>query len=101
MIFHSAVKPHQDATYLLTDPETAIGFWIALADTTIDNGCLWVSKGSHKSGVHRTLSRNPDKASEELLIYDKPMPMYPASNFIPLQVKKGIYCYEYHDDLFV
>ncbi|XP_077302203.1 phytanoyl-CoA dioxygenase domain-containing protein 1-like [Arctopsyche grandis] len=83
------VKPHQDATYLLTEPETAIGFWIALDDATIDNGCLWVAKGSHKSGVHRRFLRNPDNKSDEFLIYDRPLPMYPSSNFMPLPISKG------------
>jgi phytanoyl-CoA hydroxylase len=23
------------------------GFWIALEDATIDNGCLWVARGGH------------------------------------------------------
>ena len=51
-LFYS-VKAHQDATYLYTDPVPAIGFWIALDDATIKNGCLQFIRGSHKSGVHR------------------------------------------------
>lgn len=47
------VTPHQDATYLYTEPNSAIGFWIALEDATIQNGCLQFINGSHKSGVHR------------------------------------------------
>ena len=47
------VKSHQDASYLNTEPNSAIGFWIPLADATVENGCLKFIKGSHNSGVHR------------------------------------------------
>lgn len=83
------VTPHQDITYLHTEPIPPIGFWIALDDATAENGCLWMVRGSHKSGVHRRLIRNPDKQSKEILIYDKPAPIYPESSFKPLPVSKG------------
>lgn len=44
----NAVPPHTDATFLYTDPQTAIGFWYALEDCTLDNGCLAYIAGSHK-----------------------------------------------------
>ncbi|XP_055587249.1 phytanoyl-CoA dioxygenase domain-containing protein 1 [Uranotaenia lowii] len=83
------VKPHQDATYLSTEPSTTIGFWIPLEDATLQNGCLHFIKGSHKSGVHRRYIRNPDSASDELLVYDRPAPLYPQSNFVSAPVKAG------------
>jgi ectoine hydroxylase-related dioxygenase (phytanoyl-CoA dioxygenase family) len=43
-----AVPPHQDSTFLYTDPPSAIGFWYALEDATTENGCLSFAKGSHK-----------------------------------------------------
>ncbi|KAJ3408096.1 hypothetical protein CcCBS67573_g05887 [Chytriomyces confervae] len=42
------VPPHQDSTFLYTDPPSAVGFWFALQDCTPENGCMWFSKGSHK-----------------------------------------------------
>lgn len=83
------VKSHQDATYLYTEPSTTIGFWIPLEDATLQNGCLHFIKGSHKSGVHRRYIRNPDASSPELLIYDRPAPLYPQSNFVAVPVKAG------------
>jgi phytanoyl-CoA hydroxylase len=83
------VKSHQDATYLSTDPNNVIGFWFALDDATPENGCLQFIPGSHKSGVHRRYIRNPDKKSDELLIYDRPAPIYPLSNFTSVPVTKG------------
>ncbi|KKY21619.1 putative phytanoyldioxygenase [Phaeomoniella chlamydospora] len=43
-----AVPSHQDSTFLYTDPPSAVGFWIALEDATIQNGCLSFAKGSHR-----------------------------------------------------
>jgi phytanoyl-CoA hydroxylase len=43
-----AVPPHQDSTFLYTDPPTAVGFWYALEDATVENGCLSFAAGSHK-----------------------------------------------------
>ncbi|CAH2265900.1 jg190 [Pararge aegeria aegeria] len=83
------VSAHQDASYLYTDPIPPIGFWIALEDATVQNGCLWMAPGSHKSGVHRRLIRNPDKQSKEALIYDRGAPVYPQSAFTAVPVSKG------------
>lgn len=43
-----AVPPHQDSTFLYTDPPSATGFWYALEDATITNGCLSFAPGSHR-----------------------------------------------------
>lgn len=83
------VTPHQDATFLYTEPVNLLGFWIALEDATLENGCLWFARGSHKSGVHRRFIRNPDKSSNELLMYTASAPHYQKSNFTPVPVKKG------------
>lgn len=85
------VIPHQDGTFLLTEPASTIGFWIALDDATPQNGCLQFIRGSHKGGVHRQFLRNPDTESSDLLIYDKPAPIYPASNFVSVPVPKGMF----------
>jgi ectoine hydroxylase-related dioxygenase (phytanoyl-CoA dioxygenase family) len=43
-----AVPPHQDSTFLYTDPPSAVGYWYALEDATIENGCLSFAAGSQK-----------------------------------------------------
>jgi phytanoyl-CoA hydroxylase len=43
-----AVPPHQDSTFLYTEPPSAVGFWYALEDATLENGCLSFLPGSHK-----------------------------------------------------
>ncbi|KAK0388261.1 hypothetical protein NLU13_4506 [Sarocladium strictum] len=55
-----AVPPHQDSTFLYTDPPSAVGFWYALEDATLENGCLSFLPGSHKwAPVGQRLVRKP------------------------------------------
>ncbi|KAH0351922.1 phytanoyl-CoA dioxygenase, partial [Aureobasidium melanogenum] len=48
------VPPHQDSTFLYTDPPSAVGFWYALEDATAENGCLSFAAGSHKRAPIRS-----------------------------------------------
>ena len=41
------MRPHQDSTFLYTDPPSVIGLWLALEDATVENGCLFSQPGSH------------------------------------------------------
>lgn len=43
-----AVPSHNDSTFLYTDPPSAVGFWFALEDCTLSNGCLSFMPGSHR-----------------------------------------------------
>ena len=45
------VVAHQDATFLYTDPVSVVGFWFALEDATVDNGCLWAPAGRPPAGA--------------------------------------------------
>ena len=38
---------HQDSTYIYTEPESCIGFWFALEDATLENGCMHFIPGGH------------------------------------------------------
>ena len=51
------MRPHQDSTFLSTDPPSVVGLWWALEDSTKQNGCLWALPGSHKDGVARRFLR--------------------------------------------
>nr|POE56336.1 phytanoyl-coa dioxygenase domain-containing protein 1 like [Quercus suber] len=42
------VPPHQDSVFLYTNPPSAVGFWYALEDCTIENGCLSFAAGSQR-----------------------------------------------------
>jgi len=61
-----AVPSHQDSTFLYTDPPSAVGFWYALEDATVENGCLGFLDGSHKTTevVKRFVRRKDGKGTE-------------------------------------
>lgn len=41
---------HQDNGYAPTDPIHYVTCWLALADATLENGCIWIQPASHKKG---------------------------------------------------
>ncbi|HMB60144.1 MAG TPA: phytanoyl-CoA dioxygenase family protein [Xanthomonadales bacterium] len=43
------VRWHQDASYLISEPASVIGLWVAVEDAHRDNGCLWMQPGGHHS----------------------------------------------------
>jgi len=45
------VRWHQDGSYLISDPSTVTGIWIAIEDANRENGCLWVQPGGHRSSL--------------------------------------------------
>mmetsp|Transcript_946 Transcript_946/g.3981 ORF Transcript_946/g.3981 Transcript_946/m.3981 type:complete len:333 (-) Transcript_946:344-1342(-) len=62
-----AVTSHQDATFLYTTPrQTVLGLWLALEDATLENGCLWARRGSHRESVRRHFCRRDQVADDEI-----------------------------------
>ncbi|XP_037340869.2 phytanoyl-CoA dioxygenase domain-containing protein 1 [Pungitius pungitius] len=87
--FGGEVVPHQDATFLYTEPlGKVVGLWIALQDATVNNGCLWFIPGSHNSGVSRRMVRTP-KGSFPLTDFTGREQDYDDGKFIAVPVKKG------------
>jgi phytanoyl-CoA hydroxylase len=83
------VSCHQDATFLYSDPITVTGFWFAIEDATLENGCLWAAPGGHKTTLRKKFVRNEanDGATFEVLD-DSPLPIAPTE-LVPLEVKAG------------
>jgi hypothetical protein len=50
---HDFVSWHQDIYYWRNHPDDVVGAWIAIADSTPENGCVRVIPGSHREGVLR------------------------------------------------
>lgn len=68
-----AVPPHQDSTFLYTSPPSAVGFWYALEDATLENGCLSFLPGSHRwAPVERRLVREAGGVGTEMVDNDGP-----------------------------
>ena len=61
------VRWHQDATYLITQPDSVTGLWFALEDATVDNGCLWVQPGGHHGPLRERYVREGDSTRLERL----------------------------------
>lgn len=53
------VRWHQDASYLITEPASVVGLWVALEDADRDNGCLWVQPGGHRSPLREIYEVDP------------------------------------------
>ncbi|KOS23036.1 Phytanoyl-CoA dioxygenase domain-containing protein 1 [Escovopsis weberi] len=74
-----AVPPHQDSTFLYTDPPSAVGFWYALEDATAENGCLSFLPGSHRwAPVAQRLVRKAGAAGGTEMV-DNAGPRFPRS----------------------
>jgi len=56
---------HQDSTYIYTDPESCVGFWFALEEATLENGCMHFIPGGHKLPLKK---RNYRQADGKLVI---------------------------------
>lgn len=80
------VNCHQDGTYLHTQDSDVLGFWIALQDATIDNGCLQVLPCPHTTKLKQRMMRREDN-SIYFNHFDKTP--WPEQRCIPLEVKQG------------
>lgn len=83
---------HQDATFLYTDPMTVTGFWVAIEDATLDNGCLWAAPGGHLGPLRQVFKRN---ATDDGTVFEPldatPLPDPPPAGdtLVPLEVPAG------------
>lgn len=55
------VPPHNDAEFLYTDPVSCVGFWFALQDCTVENGCLEFIPGSQKLPLQKRFVKDMKK----------------------------------------
>ena len=75
---------HQDSTFLITEPESTVGFWFALEDANKENGCLQVASGGHKGPLRKLFKRDENKM-EMIELSNEPFPE--TDTFV--EVKKG------------
>ena len=75
---------HQDSTFLITEPESTVGFWFALEDANKENGCLQVASGGHKGPLRKLFKRDNNKM-EMIELSNQPFPE--TDTFV--EVKKG------------
>ncbi|WP_047862199.1 phytanoyl-CoA dioxygenase family protein [Archangium gephyra] len=80
------VNCHQDATFLYTEPSTCLGFWFALEDATLENGCLWALPGGHRLGLKKRFVRAAGGGTAFQVLDSTPLP---EEGMVPLEVEKG------------
>jgi phytanoyl-CoA hydroxylase len=80
------VDIHQDSTFLYTEPNSCIGFWFALEDATVENGCLWAMPGGHNTPLRSWFRKKEGEGTEMAILNNEP---YSMDGMIPLEVKKG------------
>ncbi|HET7526688.1 MAG TPA: phytanoyl-CoA dioxygenase family protein [Burkholderiaceae bacterium] len=80
------VRWHQDATFLHSEPISVTGFWIALEDARVDNGCLWAAPGGHRGPLRQRYVRDGDGV-HTMTLDDTPWPSLASA--VPLEVAAG------------
>ncbi len=66
------------------------GFWFALEDATLDNGCLWAAPGGHRTSLRKQFRRagtTDDDGTEFVVLDDAPLPE--PAELVPLEVPAG------------
>lgn len=76
---------HQDSTYIYGQDSDALGFWFALEDSTLENGCLEVIP----SPVTLPLKQRMIREEDEIHFEDFDTSPWPEELSIPLPVEKG------------
>jgi phytanoyl-CoA hydroxylase len=77
---------HQDSTYIYTEPESCVGFWFALQDATIENGCMRFIPGAHKTPLRKRNYRNEKGQIVNEVIDDTP---FDLDETVPAEAPAG------------
>ena len=78
------VNCHQDSTFLYTSPLSCTGFWVALEDATVENGCMYALPGEHKGPLKQRFYRRDGTLTFEALADTEWQ-----SEAVPLPAPKG------------
>ena len=82
---------HQDATFLYTDPMTVTGFWFAIEDATLENGCLWAAPGGHRTALRKVFKRagreRRRRHARSTMLDPTPLPS--PAELVPLEAPAG------------
>jgi phytanoyl-CoA hydroxylase len=65
---------HQDSTYIYTEPESCTGFWFALEDATLENGCMHFIPGGHRLPLKQRNHRISDSETRTEVLDATPWP---------------------------
>lgn len=77
---------HQDSTFIYTEPESCIGFWFAIDDATVENGCMYFIPGAHKTPLKQ---RNYRQADGRFVIETLDETPWPVEQKVPAEAAAG------------
>jgi phytanoyl-CoA hydroxylase len=80
------VTSHTDHTFLWTEPRTVTGFWFAIEDATLENGCMWALPGGQEIPVKQRFRRDGEGGTLMEVLDDSP---YPEDGLVPLEAETG------------
>ncbi|MDJ0684738.1 MAG: phytanoyl-CoA dioxygenase family protein [Alphaproteobacteria bacterium] len=78
---------HQDATFLRTQPHSVTGYWLALEEASVENGCLYAIPGGHKGPLRQWFGRAGDHDALEMRDLDDTT--LNADAAVPLEAATG------------
>ena len=81
---------HCDHTFLWTEPQSVIGFWFAIEDATLQNGCMWAIPGGHHIAAKsrfRLIDPADRYAGTTTDVFDDTP--YPVNDLVPLEAEAG------------
>jgi len=82
------VRWHQDASYLHSLTSPVVGLWVALEDATLENGCLWVQPGGHRSPLRDSYEVDPVTRMGVLRAIDS-TPWPGEGEGLPIEINAG------------
>jgi len=80
------VVSHCDHTFLWTEPQSVVGFWVAIEDATIDNGCLWAIPGGHRIAAKSRFRLDGTGGTVTDVLDQSP---YPEADLVAIEAKAG------------
>ncbi len=81
---------HCDHTFLWTEPQSVIGFWLAIEDATLNNGAMWALPGGHRQSAKsrfRLVDADDRSKGTTTDVFDE-VP-YDTDGLVPLEAEAG------------
>jgi ectoine hydroxylase-related dioxygenase (phytanoyl-CoA dioxygenase family) len=78
----AAIPWHQDRDFLLLEPDVSVSVWLAIDESTLENGCLQVVPGSHRVPLDHTPRTSADAFDASVEDVDR-------AKAVPVELRAG------------
>ena len=79
-------QPHRTTRSCGPSPGSVTGFWFAVEEATLENGCMWALPGGQTIPVKQRFRRDGDGGTVMEVLDDTP---YPEDGLVPLEAEAG------------